>query len=218
MLQVLVAEDHPMFQDAVVALLNGLPDTTVVATTDTVAGLLAAVTDNAPDVAVVDLSLSDGSALGALQQIRTLAPACRILILTSADEDAAVYAALRSGAHGYLLKSSAPDEIIRAVSTVAAGDGVYAGAVVERITRHLVTGGRASSSALFPQLSDRERDVLSLIAQGLSNAQIADHYVLSLKTVRNYVSNVLTKLGAATRAEAIVAAREAGFGPKTPPA
>jgi DNA-binding NarL/FixJ family response regulator len=215
MLRVLVAEDHPMFREALVALLTGLPETTVVASTDTVLGLLSAATDHAPDLAVVDLSLADGSALAALGQLRIVAPRCRVLVLTSADDDGAVYSALRSGAHGYLLKSSAPDEIVRAVRTVSGGAGVYDGTVVDRITRHLTTGGRASSTALFPRLSDRERDVLALIAEGLSNAQIADHYVLSLKTVRNHVSNVLTKLGVATRAEAIVAAREAGLGPET---
>lgn len=212
MVRVLVAEDHPLFREAVGALLAGQPDTTVVATTDTVTGLLDAAAGYSPDVAVVDLSLVDGNALGALDQLRAIAPACRVLILTSSDEDAAVYAALRSGAHGYLLKSSTPEEITRAVRAVAGGDGVYDGVVVERITRHLVTGGRASSTAVFPQLSDRERGVLTLMARGLSNSEIADHYVLSLKTVRNHVSNVLTKLGAATRAEAIVTAREAGLG------
>lgn len=211
---VIVAEDHPMFREALVALLDGQPDTSVVTATDTVAGLLTAVTEHRPDVAVVDLSLADGSALSALDPLRDDAPACKILILTAADEDAAVYAALRAGAHGYVLKSSSPAEIVRAVETVAAGDGVYAGAVVERISRHLTTGGRASSTVLFPQLTDRERDVLVLMAQGMSNPQIADHYVLSLKTIRNHVSNVLTKLGVATRAEAIVAAREAGLSPR----
>lgn len=216
-MRVLIAEDHPLFREALTALLSGLPDATVVATTDTVAGLLDAAAASSPDVAVVDLSLADGSALAGLDRLHAIAPTCRVLILSSADDDAAVYAALRAGAHGYLLKSSAPDEIARAVRTIAAGDGVYDGPVLESITRHMVTGGRASSSAIFPQLSDRERDVLALIARGMSNTEIADHYVLSLKTVRNHVSNILTKLGVATRAEALVAAREAGLtaGPDT---
>lgn len=212
MWRVLIAEDHPLFREALTALLSGLPDCTVVASTDTVAGLLDAAVTSEPSIAVVDLSLADGSALAGLNQLRAAAPDCRLLVLSSAGDDAAVYSALRAGAHGYLLKSSTPEEIARAVRTVAAGDGVYDGTVVDRITRHLVTGGRSSSAAVFPQLTDRERDVLSLIARGRSNAQIADHYVLSLKTVRNHVSNVMTKLGVTTRAEAIVAAREAGLG------
>jgi DNA-binding NarL/FixJ family response regulator len=210
--RIIVAEDHPMFRDALEALLNGIPDFDVVSTTGTVEGLLANAVHSAPDVAVVDLSLADGNALSALDRLRDIAPACRILVLTSSDDDAAVYSALRAGARGYLLKSSSPAEISRAVRTLADGDGVFDGAVVDQINRHLTTGGRASSTAVFPQLSARERDVLELIARGLSNPEIADHYVLSLKTVRNHVSNVFTKLGVATRAQAIVVAREAGLG------
>lgn len=142
-----------------------------------------------------------------------MAEGCRVLVLTAADDDAAVYTALRAGAHGYLLKSSPAEQVTRAVRTVAAGDGLYDGRpVLERITRHFSSGGRASATGVFPQLSARERDVLALMAQGRGNAEIADHYVLSLKTVRNHVSNVLTKLGVSTRAEAIVRAREAGLG------
>jgi|BarGraNGADG00312_2_1021985.scaffolds.fasta_scaffold04740_2 DNA-binding NarL/FixJ family response regulator len=211
MIRVLIAEDHPLFRDGLEALLEGLPDVTVVDTTDTADGLVSLVGRCSPDLAIVDLSLADGNALGTLEQLHRIRPSCRILVLTSSDDDASVFAALRSGIHGYLLKSSTPEEIVRAVMAISAGDGVYDGAVVERITRHVATGGRASSSGVFPQLSQRERDVLALIARGMSNAEIADHYVLSLKTVRNHVSNVLTKLGAATRAEAIVAGREAGL-------
>lgn len=217
MIRVLIAEDHPLFRDGLAALLAGLPEVTVVDTTDTTDGLADLAGRCAPDLAIVDLSLSDGNALSTLEQLHRIAPACRILVLTSSDDDASVFAALRSGIHGYLLKSSAPEEIVRAVSAIAAGDGVYDGAVVERITRHMVTGGHASASGIFPQLSQRERDVLTLIARGMSNAEIADHYVLSLKTVRNHVSNVLTKLGVATRAEAIVTAREAGLAPTPDP-
>jgi DNA-binding NarL/FixJ family response regulator len=217
MIRVLIAEDHPLFRDGLAALLAGLPDVMVVDTTDTADGLVDLAGRCAPDLAIVDLSLADRNALGTLEQLHRTAPACRILILTSSDDDASVFAALRSGIHGYLLKSSAPEEIVRAVSAISAGDGVYDGAVVERITRHLATGGHASSSEIFPQLSQRERDVLTLIARGRSNAEIADHYVLSLKTVRNHVSNVLAKLGVSTRAEAIVAAREAGLAPAPDP-
>jgi len=210
-IRVLVAEDHPMFRDALQALLTGLPEFEVVAVTATTEGLITNAQETAPDVAVVDLGLADGNAVVALHRLRDTVPVCRVLVLTSADDDAAVYAALRAGARGYLLKSSTPDEISHAIRTVAEGGGVFEGSVVDRITRHLTTGGRASTSTVFPQLSARERDVLALIAQGLSNPEIADHYVLSLKTVRNHVSNVLTKIGAASRAEAIVAAREAGL-------
>ncbi len=209
--RVVVAEDHPMFRDALVALIGGLPATEVVATTDTVYGLLSACAQHRPEVAVVDLHLADGSALAVLGQLRSAAPDCRLMVLTSDDEDDAVYAALRGGAHGYLLKSSAPTEIARAVTSVAAGDSVYDGSVAERILRRF-DPAQPETTNPFPQLTARELEILGHIARGESNSQIADHYVLSLKTVRNHVSNIFTKLGTATRAEAIVTAREAGLG------
>jgi DNA-binding NarL/FixJ family response regulator len=210
-IRIVLAEDHPLFRDALEALIDGLAGLEVVATTSTIEGLLSQVRTHQPHVAVVDLGLADGSALSALAQLGDIAPECRVLVLTSADDDAAVYASLRGGAHGYLLKSASPADIAQAIRTVARGDGLFDGSVVERITRHLATGGRASATTVFPQLSPREHDILAMVAGGFSNAQIADHYVLSLKTVRNHVSNILTKTGAASRSEAIVLARDAGL-------
>jgi DNA-binding NarL/FixJ family response regulator len=212
MIRVLIAEDHPMFRDGLAALLSGLPDVDIIASVDTVAALETAVEQLHPDVAVVDLALADGSALPALTRLRAAASGCGILVLTNSDDDDSLDAALRAGARGYLLKSATPEEIARAVRTVYSGEGVYDGAVVERLTRYLNTPSRFTSAATFPRLTEREREVLSLMARGMSNAQIADTFVLSLKTVRNHVSNVLTKLGVPTRAEAIVLAREAGLG------
>jgi DNA-binding NarL/FixJ family response regulator len=212
MIRVLLAEDHPMFRDGLAALLSGLPDVDIIASVDTVADLEAAVEQLHPDVAVVDLALADGSALPALSRLRATAPGCGLLVLTNSDDDDSLDAALRAGARGYLLKSALPEEIARAVRTVHSGDGVYDGAVIERLTRYLNTPSHSTSAAIFPRLTEREREVLSLMARGMSNAQIADSFVLSLKTVRNHVSNVLTKLGVPSRAEAIVLAREAGLG------
>ena len=212
MIRVLLAEDHPMFRDGLAALLSGLPDVDMLDTVDTVAALEAAVERLDPDVAVVDLALADGNALPALARLRASAPTCGLLVLTTAEDDESVDSALRAGARGYLLKSALPEEIVRAVRTVHSGDGVYAGAVVDRLTRQLNAPSRTAAAAAFPRLTERESEILSLMARGLSNAQIADTFVLSLKTVRNHVSNVLTKLGGPTRAEAIVRAREAGLG------
>ena len=212
MIRVLLAEDHPMFRDGLAALLSGLPDMHVIVSVDTVAALEVAVENMRPDVAVVDLALDDGSALPALSRLRAVAPGCGLLVLTNSDDDDSLDDALRAGARGYLLKSARPEEIVRAVRTVHSGDAVYDGAVVERLTRHLNTPSHSTSAALFPRLTEREREVLSLMARGMSNAQIADTFVLSLKTVRNHVSNIFTKLGVPSRAEAIVCAREAGLG------
>jgi DNA-binding NarL/FixJ family response regulator len=207
---VVIAEDHPLYRDAIAALLSGAEDIALAGTTDTVEGLRRLASSGNVDVAVVDLHLADGPALPAFGDVK--ASGCRILVLTTSDDDATVYAALKAGAHGFLLKSSEPAEILRAIRTVAAGDGTFDGSVLTRITRHLVTGGRASTTGPFPQLTTRERDVLDLMARGMSTAEIADHYVLSLKTVRNHIANILTKLGTPSRAKAVVMAHHAGLG------
>lgn len=209
--RVLLVEDHPMYGEGLRASLSADPEISVTGLARTAAEGSAAVRADAPDVLVVDLGLPDASGLTLVGQVVAEQPDVGVLVLTSYDDDAHVYAALRAGARGYLVKSAEGEELVRAVRTVAAGDGVFSGSVVERITRHVATGGRASSGGPFPMLTGREREVLQLMAQGHSNAYIADHFVLSLKTVRNHVSNVLTKIGARSRSEAVARARDEGL-------
>ena len=130
-------------------------------------------------------------------------------MLTSSDDDATVFAALRAGATGYLTKTADADDLVRAVRTVGTGDGVLAASVLDRVVRP-ATSRRPDGP--FPSLTAREHEILELVAHGHSNAYIADRFVLSLKTVRNHVSAVLAKIGAATRAEAVAMARDAGMG------
>lgn len=208
MTQVLLVEDHPMYGEGLRATLDGDPDLDVVGLVTTAAEGSAAAATLQPDIVVVDLGLPDASGLTVVAAVAGTIP---VLVLTSHDDDHHVYAALRAGARGYLVKTAAADELLRAVRTVAAGAGTFSGSVVERITRHVTTGGRSSDPGPFPMLTGRERDVLRLLAQGHSNAYIADHYVLSLKTVRNHVSTVLAKIGAHSRAEAVALARDAGL-------
>jgi DNA-binding NarL/FixJ family response regulator len=215
MVSVLVAEDHPMFRDALQATLTLAGGFEVVAAVGSGKDAVAEALRHTPDVVVMDLEMPGSGGVAATAEILRQLPATRILVLTSYDEDRLVYAALRAGAHGYVLKSATTEEIVRAVQTVAQGDGLFAGSVVERISRHLATGGRASAPSPFPELTPREREILELMAQGHSNAYIADHFVLSLKTVRNHVSNILAKLGTSTRAEAVVKAHQAGLGGHT---
>jgi DNA-binding NarL/FixJ family response regulator len=212
MVRVLVAEDHPMFRDALTATLTLAGGFEVVAAVGSGEDAVAEALHHTPDVVVMDLEMPGAGGVAATAEILRQLPTTRILVLTSYDEDRLVYAALRAGAHGYVLKSATTDEVVRAVQTVGQGDGLFAGSVVERITRHLATGGRASGPSPFPELTQREREILELMAQGHSNTYIADHFVLSLKTVRNHVSSVLAKLGTSTRAQAVVKARQAGLG------
>jgi DNA-binding NarL/FixJ family response regulator len=215
MVRVLVAEDHPMFRDALAATLTLAGGFEVVAAVGSGEDAVAEALRHTPDVVVMDLEMPGAGGVAATAEILRQLPTTRILVLTSYDEDRLVYAALRAGAHGYVLKSATTEEVVRAVQAVGQGDGLFAGSVVERISRHLATGGRSSGPSPFPELTQREREILELMAQGHSNAYIADHFVLSLKTVRNHVSNVLAKLGTSTRAEAVVKARQAGLGGHT---
>lgn len=200
-----------MFRDALRSMLeaNGVA---VVGEASTADDAVSAVATSRPDLVVMDLHLATGSGVDATASILESSPDVRILVLTSSDEPASVDAALRVGAHGYLHKSAAPTEIARAVASVAAGDGVFDATVLRRITERFAVKSGRETDPPFPTLTPREREVLELIAQGKANPLIADALFVSLKTVRNQVSAIFTKLGVQNRAAAIVMAREQGMG------
>lgn len=211
-IRVLLVEDHPMYRAGLAASLALDEAIEVVAAVDSAAAALALAAEGAPDVVILDIGLPDAEGTTVIARLREVSPGSRVLMLTSYDDDSHIYRALREGARGYVVKSADADEICRAVHSVAAGEGHFSAGVVERINEHVATGGRSSDPAPFPGLTRREREILQLMAQGRSNTFIADHFVLSLKTVRNHVSNVMGKLGVGTRAEAIVVARGGGLG------
>lgn len=208
MTRVLVAEDHPVFRHGLCALLGTVPGVQVVGAVDS--GPAAVAACGTADVVVLDLEMPAGGGLAVIRELESRG--AHVLVLTSHDDDASVYAALRAGARGYLHKTAAPEEIVRAVQSVAAGDGVFAAQVMARVTLQFTSGGRAGADAVLPQLTPRERQVLEHMVRGSSTAEIADHFVVSLKTVRNQVSSILVKLGARDRVHAVALAREAGLG------
>jgi DNA-binding NarL/FixJ family response regulator len=209
-LRVLVVDDHPLFRIGVSTLLAAEPGIEVVGEA---AGGADAVTSAAalrPDVVVMDLHLPDLSGLQATRHIVAANPGTGVLMLTMADESESVFAAMRAGARGYLLKDAEPDEIIRAVQAVARREAIFGPDIANRVLAFF--NQPPAAEPVFPELTGREREVLALIAAGHSNAVIAGTLCLSPKTVRNHISNVFAKLHVADRAEAIVRARDAGLG------
>ncbi|WP_455606199.1 LuxR C-terminal-related transcriptional regulator, partial [Cellulosimicrobium funkei] len=163
------------------------------------------------DVVLLDLDLGDGSGVDVTRDLVRADPAARVLVVTMHEDEDAVVAAVRAGARGFLVKSASPAEVERAVRAVADGAMILSPSVADRAMAYVV-GGRSAVRAPFPQLTDREREVLDLVAAGLDNASISRRLVLSPKTVRNHVANVLAKLAVRDRAAAIVRAREEGLG------
>ena len=209
--RVVVADDHPIVRDGLRALLTSIPDVELVgeATTGREA-VRSAVTDR-PDVIVMDLRMPDLDGAAATAEICRVAPDVAVLVLTMLDDDDSVFAAMRAGARGYLVKGASQQEIVRAITAVAAGEAIFGPGVARRVLRYFASPP-ATAAPAFPELSPREREVLDLIAGGLTNAAIAGRLGLSAKTVGNHTSAIFAKLQVAGRAEAIIRAREAGFG------
>jgi len=209
--RVVVADDHPIVRDGLRALLASLPDVEMVgeATTGREA-VRSAVTDR-PDVIVMDLRMPDLDGATATAEICRVAPEVAVLVLTMFDDDESVFAAMRAGARGYLVKGASQQEIVRAITAVSAGEAIFGPGVARRVLRFFASPPAAAAPA-FPELSPREREVLDLIAGGLTNAAIAGRLGLSAKTVGNHTSAIFAKLQVAGRAEAIIRAREAGLG------
>ena len=211
---VVIVDDHPVFVDGMRAVLDDLDDVSVVGVAHDAAAALNVVSEHAPDVVLMDLRMPGMDGLEATARIRTRHPDTRVLVLTM-DEDAdSVFAALRMGANGYLLKESGSDDLHRAVLAVARGEAVFGPRVAEHVMSFFAAGAQAvgATATPFPQLTTREREVLEMLARGLDNTSIARRLVLSPKTVRNRVSDILAKLHARTRAEAVSMARDAGIG------
>lgn len=210
-IRVVIADDHPAFRSGLRFMLTAADDIEVIDEAATGGELLDIVVARQPDVAIVDLNMPGLGGVDATRQIAMDSPHVAVLVLTMLDDDDSVFAATRAGARGYLLKGAGQEDIERAVRAVASGEAIFGPAIAQRIMQFLTTGPPAPT-APFPQLSDREREVLALVADGKTNPEIADSLFLSPKTIRNHVSNIFTKLQVADRAHAIARARDAGWG------
>lgn len=210
---VLLVDDHPVFLRGLRTVLEDTPDLALVGAVETAAEALRVVAEADPDVVLLDLQLPDLDGVEVARRISSGASGTRVLVLTMFDDDAALGAALAAGAHGFLLKGARDTEIVAALRTVASGGVVFGAQVAARVAARLTT---PTTSRDVAGLTSREAEVLTLIASGASNGQIARRLVLSDKTVRNHISNVYAKLGVATRAEALARAQELGLAPERP--
>ena len=208
-IRVIVADDHPLFRKGLCATLEDIGNVVVVAAVADGAQAVAAARQLRPDVVLLDLAMPEMDGRAACRIITDELPDVSVLVLTMSDDPDSIDAAMRAGARGYLLKGADEETIARALTSVSAGDVHLSGAAAQHVLSTL-TGTRAPQS--FPQLSPRETQVLDLLGRGLGNAAIARDLFLSSKTVRNHVSNILTKIDAEDRAQAIEMARRAGLG------
>ena len=209
-LRILVVDDHPIFRMGMVALLGTL-GFEVAAEAASADEAVAAADQHELDVVLMDLHLGESSGVDATREIVRRHPDLGVLVVTMLDDDDSVFASMRAGARGYLLKGADPAEVERAVRAVANGEIILGPAIASRALAFLA-GARVGGPVPFPDLTDREREVLDQVARGLDNAAIARRLSLSPKTVRNHLSNILTKLQVVDRAQAIVRAREEGLG------
>jgi DNA-binding NarL/FixJ family response regulator len=208
MTRVLVVDDHPVVRSGLSALLSSLDGFEVVAVASDGRSAVREAVIHQPDVALMDLQMPGGDGFTAIREIAAAAPSVAVCVLTMFDDDDSLFAAMRAGARGYVLKGAEQEEIARAVLAVAAGEVVFAPGVAQRVLGHL----NAPVSTPFPSLTVRELEVLDLLAGGTPTAGIAAQLDLAPKTVSNHISNILTKLQLADRTQAAVLARDAGLG------
>ncbi|TDW78041.1 response regulator transcription factor [Kribbella pratensis] len=209
-IRVVLADDHPVVRAGLAALLTSLPGIEVVGVASTGREAVREVITSRPDVAVLDLQMPDLDGFAATRELARSAPDTAVLVLTMFEDDDSVFAAMRAGARGYLVKGAEQEEIARAIRAVAAGEAIFGPGVARRVLTFFSAPPPAADP--FPELTTRERQILDLIAAGLSNPAIADRLNLASKTVANNVSTIFTKLGIADRSTAIIQARNAGLG------
>ncbi len=210
-IRVVVVDDHPVFRIGMTALLGEFAGIEVVAQCANQDEALRAVEASGPDLVLMDIDLGSDSGVAATRLITQQWPDVKVLIVSVAVDDTTVFAALRAGARGYLVKGADPDQVERAVRAVAAGEVLLSHPVAISALAQLVSGTAVNPEA-FPQLTAREREVLDLVARGHDNSTIANLLVVTNKTIRNYLHSILTKLHVADRSALIVKAREAGLG------
>ncbi len=211
-IRVVLADDHPVVRGGLRALLESLPAYEVVGEAVDGEAAVREVQLNKPDVVLMDVQMPEVDGLEATRRIRAAVPDAAVLVLTMFDDDDTVFAAMKAGAQGYLLKGAEQAEIDRAIRAVVAGEAIFGPGVAARVLQHFADPPAAAAGQPFPELTDREREVLDLVAAGRRNAAIAEELFLSPKTVANHISSIFAKLAVTDRSAAIVRARDEGLG------
>jgi DNA-binding NarL/FixJ family response regulator len=213
-IQVVIADDHPVVREGLSALLASVPSITVAGIAGTGREAVRAAVTLRPAVLVMDIQMPELSGVAAAAEITRAAPGVAVLMLTMFDDDDSVFAAMRAGARGYVLKGAQQDEIVRAIHAVAAGEAIFGPGIARRVLG--LVSAPAAPSTPFPGLTSREHEVLDLIAAGVRNTEIAQRMSIAPKTVANHIAAIFTKLQVADRNQAIILARDAGLGRNNP--
>lgn len=212
-IRVVLVDDHPVYRDGLSMLLESMDGVDVVATAEDGEAAQQVIDAAEPDVVVMDVQMPRLDGIAATREAVARHPHLAVVVLTMSEDDETVFAAMRAGARGYLVKGASQHEILTAIRAVERGELVFGAAIARRVAEFFAAGPASAPAAeVFPQLTAREREILDLLAAGRSNPQIAQALFLSPKTVRNNVSNIFAKMHVADRAEAIVRARDAGLG------
>ena len=210
-IHVLIADDHTLFRDGLKSLLMSVPDIEVIGEAATGKQAITLIIEQKPNVALMDIQMPDINGIEATRQIIRQMPHVGIIMLTMFEDDDSVFAAMRAGARGYVLKGADQSVMLRAIRSVANGESLFSPEIANRMMQFFGSLKRETTEK-FPELTDREREILHYIANGETNAEIAQALTISLKTVRNHVSSIFGKLQVADRAQAAIHARQAGFG------